>query len=45
MVDVELLKNIIEIFIFVSSQALANDSVNCLKEIEQRILSQTQAYY
>jgi hypothetical protein len=45
LVDVDLLKKTIEIYLNLSNDKLQQDNLNCIKNLEDRIIEQTKKYY
>jgi cullin 1 len=45
LVDTDLLKKTVDIYIFLSSDKLLHESTNCRKFLEDRIVEQTRQYY
>lgn len=45
LIDDDLVKKVIDIFLFLSSDNLIQDSLNCKKYLEDRLLDQTRQYY
>lgn len=45
LVDVDLLKKTIEIYLNLSNDKLQQDNLNCIKNLEDRIIEQTKNYY
>ena len=45
LVDVDLLKKIVDIYLYLSTDKLSQDSINCKKYLEDRILEQTRTFY
>jgi cullin 1 len=45
LVDVDLIKKTIEIFLSLSNEKMQQDNVNCIKTLEDRIIDHTKSYY
>lgn len=45
LIEVDLLKKVVEIFLFLSTDKLSHESINCKKQLEDRILEQTRQFY
>ena len=45
LVDIDLLKKIVEIFLFLSTDKLSHESINFKKYLEDKILEQTRNFY
>jgi cullin 1 len=45
LIDDGLLKKVVEIFLFLSQDNMLQDSLNCKKQLEDKIIEQTKAFY
>jgi cullin 1 len=45
LIDDDLLKKVVEIFLFLSQDNMLQDSLNCRKQLEDKILEQTKSFY
>lgn len=45
LVDIDILKKTVEIFLFLSNDKLSQESINCKKYLEERIIEQTKQFY
>ena len=45
LVDVDILKKTVDIYLYLSSDKLVQDTQNCRKFLEDRIVEQTRQYY
>lgn len=45
LIEVDLLKKVVDIFLFLSSERLTQESLNCKKYLEDKILDQARNFY
>jgi Cullin family len=45
LIEVDLLKKVVEMFLFLSTDKLSHESINCKKYLEEKILEQTRNFY
>lgn len=45
LINIDILKKTIDIFLFLSGEKLVQESINCRKHLEDRVVAQTKAFY
>lgn len=45
LVQIDLLKKVVDIYLFLSNERLSHESINCKKYLEDKIIQQTREYY
>ena len=45
LIEIDLLKKIVDIFLFLSAERLTQESLNCKKYLEDKILEQARQFY
>jgi chromosome condensin MukBEF MukE localization factor len=45
LIDVDLLKRVVEIFLFLSTDKLNQESINCKQYLQDKLIEQTRQFY